>query len=171
MPALYWLAQHASLEQVGRASRFIFTRESLQRAIAAGSTIDGIVRFLETHSNKTLPQNVIYTLRDWARQSQASQVGAANLVLEFNDEQVTELVVTSPKLKAFNLRRTGPRSVTAPSEISQLGLWRALVRHGFGQRLKSGLEEIAAAAGLPQRRQPAIASRPKGAPSPALKNI
>lgn len=171
MPALYWLTRHASLEQVGRASRFIFTRESIQRGLAAGSTIDEIVRFLETHSNKGLPQNVIYTLRDWARQSAVALAGPPRLVLEFNDEHVTELVVTSPKLKAFNLRRIGPRSVTAPSEISRLGLWRALVRHGFGQRLKSGLEEIAAAAGLPPHRRPVATTQPKGAPTPALKNI
>ncbi len=170
MPALYWLARHATLEQVGRASRFVFTRESLRRGIEEGSTIDDIVRFLETHSNKALPQNVIYTLRDWARQRPSGPT--PNLVLEFHDEQVTELVITSPKLKAFNLRRVGPRSVTAPSEISPLSLWRALERHGFGKRLKSGLDEIVAAAtNLPRNRRSSAATRSKVAPAPALKNI
>lgn len=168
MPALYWLARHATLEQIGRASRFIFTRESIQRGIEAGSTIDEIVRFLETHSNKALPQNVIYTLRDWARQRQETQIETPHLVLEFHDEQVTEMVITSPKLKAFNLRRVGPRSVTAPSEISRQGLWRALERHGFGKRLKSGLDEIVTAA---QNRRSAASPRTKVTSSPALKNI
>jgi hypothetical protein len=31
MPALYWLARFATLEQVGRVSRFTLTREALQR--------------------------------------------------------------------------------------------------------------------------------------------
>ncbi len=168
MPALYWLARHACLEQVGRASRFIFTRESLQRGIEAGSTIDDIVRFLEAHSNKTLPQNVIYTLRDWARQRQTDQLPSSNLVLEFHDEQVTEQVITSPKLKAFNLRRVGPRSVIAPSEISRQGLWRALERYGFGKRLKSGLDEIVAAT---HHRRATATTPAKGAPAPALKNV
>ena len=172
MPALYWLARHATLEQVGRASRFVFTRESLRRGIEAGSTIDDIVLFLETHSNKALPQNVIYTLRDWARQRQPEPVETPSLVLEFHDEQVTDLVITSPKLKAFNLRRIGPRSVMAPSEISPLNLWRALERHGFGKRLKSGLDEIVAAAqNLPRNRRAAASPRTKGAPAPALKNM
>jgi hypothetical protein len=165
MPALYWLARHATLEQVGRASRFVFTRESIQRGITSGSTIDEIVRFLETHSNKALPQNVIYTLRDWARQRQTDQAESPSLVLEFHDEQVTEQVITSPKLKAYNLRRIGPRFVTAPSEISPHSLWRALERHGFGKRLKSGLDEIVAAA---RNRKSSSTTRPKGAPAPAL---
>ena len=172
MPALYWLTRHASLEQIGRASRFVFTRDSLQRGIAGGSRIEEIIHFLETHSNKALPQNVIYTLRDWARQRQADHVEASMLVLEFHDEQVTEQVITSPKLKAFNLRRVGPRSVTAPSETSRLSLWRALERHGFGKRLKSGLEEIVSAAtSLPRNRRSAAASPHKGAPAPALRNM
>ena len=35
MPALYWLARFASLEQVGQVSRFTLTREALQRGLEA----------------------------------------------------------------------------------------------------------------------------------------
>jgi hypothetical protein len=175
MPALYWLARHATLEQVGRASRFVFTRESLRRGLESGSTIDDVVHFLESHSNKTLPQNVIYMLRDWARQrteepitTSAEDVGShQRLMLEFHDALTADTVVTSPKLKAFKLRRVGLRSVSAPSETSPRSLWRALERLGFGKRLKSGLEEMTHAAS----RRGATPTRARGAPSPALKNM
>ncbi|HEX9036796.1 MAG TPA: helicase-associated domain-containing protein [Ktedonobacterales bacterium] len=168
MPTLYWLARHANLEQVGRASRFTFTKESLLRGLELGSTIEDVVRFLETHSNKSLPQNVIFMLRDWAKQQTAPAPPVPTLVLEFHDERVTDLVITSPKLKAFNLRRVGPKKVIAPSEISPVTLWQALHRHGFGKRLKSGLEDFAAAAAA---KQASASGRPSGAPAPALKNM
>jgi hypothetical protein len=161
MPALYWLARHAALEQVGRASRFVFTRESIRRAIEAGSTVEDIVRFLEAHCNKALPQNVIYSLKDWARPPALP----LHLVLEFHDEHAAEQVVTSPRLKAFNLRRLGPRSIAAPSEVSRPGLRRALDRLGFGSLLKSGPEDIVAA--VSARR----GSRSKITSAPALDKI
>ena len=68
MPALYWLVRFGVLEQIGRVSRFTLTREALSRGLKQGTTIDEAIDFLEQHGQKALPQNVVYTLRDWARQ-------------------------------------------------------------------------------------------------------
>ena len=46
MPALYWLTRFAALEQIGRVSRFTFTREALGRGLDDG-TIEDVVAFLE----------------------------------------------------------------------------------------------------------------------------
>jgi len=69
MPAMYSLIRFASLDQIGRVSRFTLTREALTRGLQQGVTIEHVVEFLQRHSQKSLPQNVIYTLRDWARQA------------------------------------------------------------------------------------------------------
>src|SRR6185312_8463261 len=130
-------------------------REALQRGLANGTPIDDVLRFLQTHSQKSLPQNVIYTLRDWARQSQAQERETPQTritLLEVSDEALAGELVTSPKLRAFRLRRVGPKSVAVPPETSLGDLHRTLTRLGYAKKLRSGLEDLVAAT-LPARRR------------------
>lgn len=163
MPALYWLARFAMLEQAGRVSRFTLTREALRRGLAAGGgSIEEVVAFLEAHSHKALPQNVVYTLRDWARQQEAVAVAGVGheTLLEVGDEELASELVTSPRLRAFRLRRVGPRKVAVPPEASRVDLRRALERLGYASRLLSGFEDlVSAAAALPARRRRREAAR------------
>src|SRR5262249_39106436 len=156
MPALYWLVRYAALDQIGRVSRFTFTHEAFERGLATGGSTDDVVAFLERHCQKSLPQNFLFTLRDWARQvREAESVLAqpAPHLFEVASEKVAGELVTSPKLRAFRLRLAGPRSVAVPPETSLRELWRALERLGYAKVL-SGLEElIAAASSLQPRRR------------------
>ncbi len=143
MPALYWLVRFAALEQIGRVSRFTLTRETFSRGLRGGTTIDEAVVFLERHCQKALPQNVVYTLRDWARQhAEAAQPKAT--LFEVPDEDLAGELVTEPKLRAFQLSRVGPRSVAVPPETSLRDLGRALERLGYA-KLLSGIEELVSA--------------------------
>jgi hypothetical protein len=152
MQALYWLVRFAEVEQVGRVSRFTLTRESLQRGLAAHGGDASIVDYLAAHSQKAVPQNVEYTLRDWVRQGAAAAPRRVTL-LEVGDEALASELVTSPRLRVFRLRRVGPRAVAVPPEASHHELRRALERLGYASRLLSGLDElVAAATALPARR-------------------
>ncbi|HEU5349064.1 MAG TPA: helicase-associated domain-containing protein [Ktedonobacterales bacterium] len=151
MPAIYWLVRFASLDQMGRVSRFTLTREALQRGMADGTTIDDVLRFLQTHSHKSLPQNVIYTLRDWARQSREAALPRI-MLLEVSDEALAGELVTSPKLRAFRLRRVGPKSVAVPPDTSLGDLHRTLKRLGYAQKVRGGFEDLVPAT-LPARRR------------------
>jgi hypothetical protein len=163
--ALYWLVRYAALERVGRVSRFTLTREALRRGLGQAGEIEEVIRFLETHSQKALPQNVIYTLRDWARQRQEEEIAAPVRLLEVSDEELARELVTSPKLRAFQLRRVGPRAVAVPPEASLLDLRRALERLGYAQKLLSGFEElVAAATGRPTQRRASRSPRAPVAP-------
>lgn len=152
MPALYWLARFASMEQIGRVSRFTLTREALHNGLSrqgSDASIDDVIAFLEAHNQKTLPQNVHYTLRDWARQfreAQHPENGAR--VLKFKDEGVVDRILRSHRLKAFRLRRVDSRSVVAPAEISLPDLRGALEHLGYARKLLSGLEELVAPAAV-----------------------
>ncbi len=153
MPALYWLARYAALERVGQVSRFTLTREALERGLQDGGSIEEVTDFLQTHSQKSLPQNVIYTLQDWARQIKEAVQPKVTLLEAMDDELVEELV-TSPKLKAYRLRRVGPKAVAVPPEASHSDLHRTLVRLGYAKRILSGLEDLVTAAKqLPVRRR------------------
>ena len=149
MPALYWLVRHASLEQIGRVARFTLTREALADGLRRGSQIEDVIAFLEAHSQKALPQNVIYTLHDWARQAKEAAQPKMTL-LEVHDEELAGVLVTSPKLRAFDLRRAGPKAVAIPPGTSLRDLGRALERLGYA-KLLSGLEELVT--GATQRRR------------------
>lgn len=166
MPALYQLVRIAELEQVGRVSRFTLAREALARALQRSATVDEVVAFLERHSQKPLPQNVVYTLHDWARRAREeaqAQAAAKPHTIEALDERVAGEIVASPKLRAFRLRRVGPRTLAVPPGTSLRELWRALERHGYGALIR-GLEEFAAATGISARRK-----RTTRAGTPAVK--
>lgn len=168
MPALYWLVRFAAVDRIGRVSRFTLTRESLLRGLAAGASGDEVMAFLEVHSQKALPQNVAYTLRDWLRHYQesltppvVSQVvsraasrgparvatpAADGVLLEARDDALARELVTSPKLRAFRLRQVGPRAVAVPPGTSLRELRGALEHLGYAGRLLHGVEELVAAA-------------------------
>jgi hypothetical protein len=154
MPALYWLVRHAALEQAGRVSRFTLTREALSHGLRQGTSIESVIAFLEAHSQKTLPQNVVYTLHDWARQHKEAASPKVTL-LEVQDEALAGELVTEPRLRAFQLSRVGPRAVAVPPETSLRDLRRALERLGYA-KLLSGLEDLVAAA-TTRRRSPRTA--------------
>ena len=69
-----------------------------------------------------------------------------------SDEALAGELVTSPKLRAFRLRRVGPKSVAVPPEASLGELHRTLTRLGYAKKLRSGLEDLVAAT-LPARRR------------------
>ena len=160
MPALYWLVRHASLEQIGRVSRFTLTREAMVDGLRHGSAIEDVIAFLDAHSQKALPQNVIYTLHDWARQAKEAAQPQMTL-LEVHDEEIAGVLVTSPKLRAFDLRRVGPKAVAIPPGTSLRDLGRALERLGYA-KLLSGLEDFVAGA-TQRRRRASTAPVVKGA--------
>ncbi len=169
MPALYWLARFATLERVGQVSRFTLTREALERGLRDGGSVEEVIAFLQAHSQKALPQNVIYTLQDWARQIREAAQPKLTL-LEAVDDALADELVTSPKLKAFQLRRVGPKAVAVPPEASRDDLHRTLVRLGYAKRILSGLEDLVTAAKqLPARRRASRSrSRASVAPSGSL---
>ena len=163
MPALYTLIRFSSLDQIGRVSRFTLTREALTRGLQRDVTIESVVEFLQRHSQKSLPQNVIYTLRDWARQAHEAAQPQPRVLQVPTEDLVSELV-TSPKLRAFRLRQAGPRSIMVPPETSLRDLWHALERLGYATLL-GGLEDIVSAANSlkPRRRSRSAAPAVKGA--------
>jgi hypothetical protein len=175
MPALFWLVRFASVEQIGRVSRFTLTREALHNGLSRqgpDASIDEVIAFLESHNNKPLPQNVIYTLRDWARQlreSQQPESGAT--VLKFKDESVVDRILRSNRLKAFRLRRVDSRSVVAPPEISLGDLRGALEHLGYAKKLLGSIEDLVAPATVGAVSRRSISSRRSSSTQAAMKNI
>jgi DNA-binding transcriptional ArsR family regulator len=141
MPVHYMLVRFAVLGQAGRVSRFTLSRETLTHALDAGLTIDAILSFLEAASTREVPQNIAYTLRDWARQHQQSAI-AAEVALDLPNEQLAEEIITSPHLRAFRPQRIGPKRIAFARQGNLRELIKILEKLGYGKRLRSGLEAL-----------------------------
>jgi hypothetical protein len=140
MPVLYQLPRYAVTQRIGQVSRFTLTREALLRGLAGGLTLDGILAALEQQSQKGLPQNVAYTLRDWARQYKEVRVNQV-ILLEVSDEALANELANSGKLAALGLRRLGPCALAAPGEANLRDLHRALKKLGVAAKFGGGLQE------------------------------
>jgi Helicase conserved C-terminal domain len=130
MPTLYSVLPFAQVNQVEMVSRLTLTRASVLHGIEKGLDIEQILRILEEHSQKEVPQNVAYTLQDWVKLYKDVRVSQV-LLLEVSSEAVADEVCTSPKLQAFNLRKLGPRQVIASNDINLQDLRRILEKEGI----------------------------------------
>ena len=130
MPDLYSLIRFAHVEQLGRASRFTLTRESLLRAISDGIPLEEILQFLRDHSQKEVAQNVVYTLRDWGRQYKEAKLSHVVLI-EVDDEILANELCASTKLRDLGLRRVGPNAIAAPEGKALRTVRRAIERAGY----------------------------------------
>lgn len=140
MPVLYHLPRYAVPECIGRVSRFTLTREALLRGLARGLSLDNILATLEQRSQKGLPQNIAYTLRDWARQYKETRINQV-ILLEVGDEALANELANSGKLAALGLRRLGPCALAAPGETNLRDLHRALKKLGVAAKFGGGLHE------------------------------
>ena len=140
LSTLYHLLPFAQLNQAGMVSRLTLTRESVLRGIAAGVSVEKILQLLEEHSQKGVPQNVAYTLNDWAKLYKGVTISQV-VLLEVSSEAVANEICDSPKLQAllqgFNLRRLGPCAIALNSAVNLQELRRILDKMGIVARISA----------------------------------
>jgi predicted ABC-class ATPase len=97
-----------------------------------------MLQLLEEHSQKGMPQNVDYTLRDWVKLYKGVTISQV-VLLEVSSEAVANEIFSSPKLKQlvqdFGLRRLGPRAIALNSDINLPELRRMLDKLGIVARI------------------------------------
>jgi len=137
-PSLYRLLPFTQVNQLGMVSRLTLTRESVLRAVAAGMSIEKMLQLLEEHSQKGMPQNVDYTLRDWVKLYKGVTISQV-VLLEVSSEAVANEIFSAPKLKQlvqdFGLRRLGPCAIALNSDINLPELRRMLDKLGIVARI------------------------------------
>lgn len=133
-PTLYAVLPFAQLHQVGSASRLTLTKSSLLRGIAAGQKIERIVQMLAEVSQKELPQNVVYTLQDWAKLYKETQVSQA-VLLETPDEATASQLCASARLQKFGVRQLAPCVVALDGDANLQEVRNALEKEGVTPQL------------------------------------
>jgi hypothetical protein len=126
---LYRLLPFARVEQIEMVSRLVLTQESVRRGVEAGWSVERVLQTLQEHSQKELPQNVLYTLQDWGRLYKNATVSQI-LLLEVGNETVADELCASSKLRALELRRLGPCTIAVGGQISMQVLRSTLEKEG-----------------------------------------
>lgn len=134
LPTLYSVLPFAQVNQIGVASRLTLKRASLLRGMAAGYNIEQIIQILEECSQKELPQNVIYTLRDWARQYKETRVSQV-LLLEVSSEDIIAQLCASSKLQGFGIRQLAPSMLAVNGDTDLRELRNTLEKEGIAPHL------------------------------------
>ena len=130
LPTLYSLLPIAQVNQVGKVSRLTLTRNSLLRGLETSKNVERVLSTLEEHSQKEIPQNVAYTLRDWGRLYKEASISQA-LLLEVENETLANEIFSLPKLKSLSLRRLGPCAIAAENGVTFSELRRTLEKEGI----------------------------------------
>lgn len=134
MPALYSILPFAQVNQIGNVSTLKLTNASVLRGLKAGLKIDQIIQTLTERNHKELPQNVVYTMRDWAKQYKEVRVSQAFLI-EIPEESTIKQLYASGKLQKTNIRQLTPTLLAIDSDISVSDLKNALEKEGLALHL------------------------------------
>ena len=138
LPTVYSLLPFALVNQIGIVSRLTLTRNSVLRGLEAGRNIEQILKILEEHSQKELPQNVVYTLRDWTKSYKEVTISQV-LLLDVPSEAIANEICSSSKLGALGLRRIAPCVIAVDSDTSLQNLRRALDKEGIVVRISGDI--------------------------------
>jgi hypothetical protein len=126
---LYQLLPFARVDQVEMVSRLTLTQESVRRGVEAGCGVERTLQILQEHSQKDLPQNVLYTLEDWGRLYKNATVSQM-ILLEVGSETVADEICSSAKLRTLELRRLGPCFIAVGGQVSLQVLRSTLEKEG-----------------------------------------
>jgi hypothetical protein len=134
MPTLYSLLPFAQVDQVNMVSRLTLTRNAVLRGLEAGHDLEKILRILAEGSQKEVPQNVAYTLRDWIKLYKDVKISQV-MLFEVSSEAVADEMCASRNLQKYHLRKLGPTLLIAGNDINLTDLRRALEKEGIAVRI------------------------------------
>ena len=107
---VYQLLSIAELVRIGIVSTFRLTESALLAGLTSGVRLDDILTFLAAHTpQKELPQNVVYTIKDWAKSYREFRL-AEVLLLETPENETQEGLRRLLGNLPIELRHVGPGS-------------------------------------------------------------
>lgn len=129
LPTLYSILPFTQANQIDTASRLTLTQNSLHRGMATGKTATQIIQILEQHTQKELPQNVLYTLQDWAKLYKETRLSMVMLI-ETPNEQVARQIATQERFQRWHIREIAPCILTLDGDANLQEVRNALEKTG-----------------------------------------
>ncbi len=134
---LYRLQQVAQLNKRDKASIYNLSQEAIWRHLQRGGNVEGIITFLETAAGRPLPQNVAYTLLEWADKHGQLTIEQATLLTTASEALMSELRA-SKKVGLPIAETVSPLAVTLrDGEIADLV--ERLKKGGYWPRTGKGI--------------------------------
>lgn len=128
--ARFQLARIAETAPGHETTTYRLTRRSIQAARQRGIGLEEMLRFLEQHSGRPLPQNVEATLTEWA--GQYGQIALRRgYVLQAEDAALLERVRRDRRVRMPRVEQLGERALLV-REGDAPGLAERLRRAGYG---------------------------------------
>jgi len=122
---LHSLDRYAQRTRTGEVVSYRLDRERIERAAAAGESSDDMLALLERHSRAPLPQNVVYSVRSWARSVRSGTI-ESGILFTADDPTVVEMICNHAPLKESIVRVVGPVSLLFNSELGESRLTHEL---------------------------------------------
>ena len=103
-------------------AHYRIARDGIERAIVKGMDAAEILDFLEAHSRAPLPQNVAYSIGEWAKRvAFASQKEV--VLLATDDAAAMDRLLATPEVRRLLVERLSPTAAALRSKVSD---WKVL---------------------------------------------
>ena len=126
---LYHIDRFAERVSRDRLAIFRLTNESVSAGLQLGLRIDDVIDLLEGTARTPLPQNVVFSMRDWARRFEGVHWLRNAWLIEAPDKATLDRWLTEPVVAKAVARRLSPtvglcvgeRPVELPAVLSRIG--------------------------------------------------
>jgi len=127
---IFDLDRFSGREKRGHSMHFRITEESVVRALRQGMRLGRMLDVLEVHSQTPVPQNVSYSIRDWAERAGWMTLDV-NMILACTDTDTFTRFLADPGVKSYLKRRLDDERVLLQSTMSQLRMQSLLRDLGY----------------------------------------
>lgn len=134
MQALWSILPFVELLQIERVSKLRLDKAALHRGLAQGQNIDRIIEVLGNLSQKELPQNILYTLRDWASKHLSAQLSRVVLI-EVPNEYVAQAMSCLAGFQELGIRQIAPCLFAVLDPTRLLDVRRFLLQNNISTRI------------------------------------
>ncbi|NQT20671.1 MAG: helicase-associated domain-containing protein [Planctomycetes bacterium] len=123
------LAHFARREKTDQTYHLKITRRHVETAVLCGMTADSMTAFLRDHSRTPIPQNIEYSINDWASKVRVARSFSA-VILETHDPETLDIIMEDAKVKPHIQRRLAPTLAVLKNRISDKKLLDHLRQNG-----------------------------------------
>jgi hypothetical protein len=111
------LSRFASRTKSDEVAHYRITRDGIERAVVKGMAAADILDFLESHARAPVPQNVAYSIGEWARRV-AFGTQREVVLLSMDDAAALDRVLAVPEVGRLLLERLSPTAASLRATIS-----------------------------------------------------
>lgn len=120
LPLLYQLMPWTEVTQVGVASTLRLTQRSILQGLAHVGHLEELLALLKAASGRELPQNIDYSLREWARKHKGTLL-APVFLLAVSSEEVAQEVAQVLAEHRIHVQPLSAQLLAVQSDLTNLG--------------------------------------------------